>query len=272
VEKLTSILAVALEPDSAMLVLDKAAAVAARFGAGVEVLVDDSVCAHRVTARCAEKGYRDIKLYSVASVPESGYETAMRRIWSLRPDLVVKAPATDGSDWEFANECPAPVLLVRGGAWEQPARFAAAVDVSDEDNASLARSILHTAGFLALGTHGNLDILYSEREAQDETLRMQRAVRLAQLVREFYVGCERLQIYSGDPAKRLPPLVAARRYDVLVLGGESPGDDPRRTVPATVRNLVAATSGDVVLVKAPSSNQALEGNLASRDRQRAERR
>ena len=57
--------------------------------------------------------------------------------------------------------------------------------------------ILHTAGFLALGCHGNLDILYSEREQHDETVRMERAVKLAQLVREFHVGCERLQMFDG---------------------------------------------------------------------------
>ena len=77
---------------------------------------------------------------------------------------------------------------------------------------------MHTAGFLALGCHGNLDVLYTEREQQDDFVRMERAVRLAQLVREYHVGCERLQMFEGSPDKRLPPLFAARRYDLLVLG------------------------------------------------------
>lgn len=268
-EKLTSILAVAIDNSDVVPVLDKAVAVARRFGAVVEVLVNDSAAAHQVTARCAEQGYRDVTLHSVAFSKESACETALRRIWASRPDLVVKAPARDGGDWEFANECPAPVLVVRGDVWGDPARFAATVDVSDEDNEAQARAILHTAGFLAMGTRGNLDILYSEREAHDETLRMRRAVRLAQVVREFRVGSQRLQIFSGEPQDRLPPLVAARHYDVLVLGGESPGSGPAQRMPATIRNLMDATQCDVVLVKAPSAHLALTDEISSGRQKRA---
>lgn len=267
-EKLTSILVVALESSEIHQVLDKALTVARRFGAKVEVLVNDSVSAHRVTAHCAQSGYQEVTLHSVASCPEHANDTTLRRVWASRPDLLVKSPAHGGGDWELANECPVPVLLVRRGAWETPARFAAAVDVSDEENATLARAILHTAGFLALGTHGNLDILYSEREAHDESVRMQRAVRLAQLVREFHVGCERLQIFSGEPEKRLPPLVTARRYDVLVLGGQWENTGHDHAAPVTVRALMDATGGDVVLVKAPSSQLALVIGAASAWQQR----
>lgn len=267
-EKLTCVLVVALVDTDVGLVLDKGIAVARSFGAKVEVLVNGSAAAHAVSARCAGSDYRDVTLHSVASSPETANETTLRRVWSSHPDLVVKAPATDGSDSELANECPAPVLLVRRGAWDVHARFAAAVDVSDDDNAALARSILHTAGFLALGAHGHLDILYSEREANDETVRMQRAVRLAQLVREFHVGCERLQIFSGEPEKRLPPLVAARHYDVLVLGGDVvPDGQP----PSTVRAMMEATSSDVVLVKAPSSRLAFLQRAASGRQYRADK-
>lgn len=261
-EKLTSILAVALDGVEVPPMLDKAIAVARCFGAKVEVLVNDSVTAHRVTARCAEMDYRDVTLHSVASSAEPANETILRRVWSARPDLVIKSPASDGGDSELASECPTPVLLVRRGPWNVHARFAAAVDVSDDDSAALARSILHTAGFLALGTHGNLDILYSEREAQDETLRMRRAVKLAQLVREFHVGCERLQIFSGEPDRRLPPLVAARHYDVLVLGDDA-GVEPGRAASPTVRALMDASGSDVVLVKAPSSQLERVANAYS---------
>ncbi len=118
-----------------------------------------------------------------------------------------------------------PVLLAGPKPWERPLRVAAAVDVSDHETAVVARSILQAAGFLALGLHGNLDILYSEREERDETLRMERAVKIAQLVREFHVGCERLQMFDGAPEKRLPPLLAARQYDLLVLGAVSHSKD-----------------------------------------------
>ena len=79
-----------------------------------------------------------------------------------------------------------PLLLLRGQAWGSPVRLAAAVDVSDDDHTDLARGILHAAGFLALGMHARLDVLYSEVEMHDESLRMERAVKLARLVREFH--------------------------------------------------------------------------------------
>ena len=112
-----------------------------------------------------------------------------------------------------------PLMLVDRKPWADPMRFAAAVDVSDAEAARKLRArILHAAGFLALGCRGFLDVLYTEREQHDDALRMERAVRLAQLVREFHVGSERLQMFDGAPEKRLPPLIAARQYDVLVLG------------------------------------------------------
>ena len=141
-----------------------------------------------------------------------------------RPDLLIKAPAgahplrrwtLTPNDWQLSQQCPVPLMLATAKPWANPVRFAASVDVSDVDSVDIARSVLHTAGFLALGCHGNLDVLYTEREPDDDFIRMERAVRLAQLVREFHVGCERLQMFDGAPDKRLPPLIAARHYDVL---------------------------------------------------------
>ena len=126
-EKLTAILAVALDEEHAALVLDKAVVVARCFGAQVEVLVNDSGTAQRVTAHCALREYTNVTLHSVASSNEPTCETILRRVFTSRPDLVVKAAAKDGSDWSLANECPAPVLLVRKGVWQNPTRFAAAV-------------------------------------------------------------------------------------------------------------------------------------------------
>ena len=80
---------------------------------------------------------------------------------------------------------------------------------------------------------------------------MARAVKLAQLVREFHVGSERLQVFDGPPTEMLPPIVRARQYDVLVVGACS--HQPRlKTVFGTMTSrLVDATDGDVLLVKAP---------------------
>ena len=99
--------------------------------------------------------------------------------------------------------------------------MAAAVDVADDDSDHLARGILHTAG-CCHGMRGQSRCLYSEREKDEETLRMERTVKLAKLVREYYVGLRaHPDIFSGAPEKTLPPLVATRKYDVLVFGAQT---------------------------------------------------
>lgn len=267
-EKLTSILAVAFDESTATQVVDKAVALARSFHASVEVLVDQATIARRVSQHSAAAGHDEVTLYSVSRTDEHEVDAILRRAWSARPDIVVKAAARDDGDWPLVEECPVPVLLVRGPAWEQLARFATAVDVAD-NGAALARTTLHTAGFLALGMRGRLDILYSEREVEDEAVRIKRAVRLAQLVREYHVGCERLQMYSGAPEVRLPALVAARRYDVLVLGADFGPGEAYGNALVTARRLMAATASDVVLVKPASTQAAAAASAGSWREQRA---
>jgi nucleotide-binding universal stress UspA family protein len=259
-EKLTRILAVANGIDECALVLGKSVGLARRFGAHIELLWFGTADAREIAKLLSELAYDEVSLTRVDCGGESLTATILRRVVATRPDLVVKAPAgahplkrwTLGeNDWRLANDCPVPVLLVRPKPWASPIRFAAAVDVADDETFDTARSILHAAGFMALGCHGDLDILYSECEQHDDALRMERAVKLAQLVREYHVGCERIQVFEGAPEKTLPPLVSARHYDVLVLGAQSRQPALKILFGATNSRLVQATEGDVVLVKAP---------------------
>jgi len=258
-EKLTRILAVANGIEDGALVLRKSVALARRFGAHIELLLFGLADDLEAATLCAVLAYDKVTVASMHSGVESTTDVILRRVFAAQPDLVVKSPAgehplkrwtLDDNDWRLANECPAPVLLVRHAQWASPIRFAAAVDVSDDETSDTARSILHAAGFMALGCHGNLDILYSEREQHDDALRMERAVKLAQLVREFHVGCERIQVFDGAPEQVLPPLLSARHYDVLVLGAQSRQPALKNLRGATNSRLVQATEGDVVLVKA----------------------
>jgi hypothetical protein len=257
-EKITSILAVVEESNSGAIVLDKAVALARSFGAKVQLLVADSLLTPEFATRCAALAYDEVTLSSLFRSGEPLHRLLLRRVHERPPDLLVKAPSSRPSqgksslhddDRELASDCPVPVFLAGPKPWGEPIRFAAAVDVSNPETSVVARGVLHTAGFLALGSHGRLDILYSEREERDETVRMERAVRLAQLVREFHVGCERLQMFGGAPEERLPRLIAARQYDVLILGAVSQRDPPLPASQNLTSKLVDATDGDVVLVK-----------------------
>ena len=276
-QKITCILAVVENSGTGAQVLDKAVTLARHFGARVEMLVADSSLTPEFAARCATRGYDEVTIGSLFRSSEPLHRILLRRVHERPVDLLIKAPAGEhslrkwtlsASDRELASDCPAPVLLAGEKPWDQPMRFAAAVDVSDPDTTIVARGVLHVAGFLALGCHGNLDILYSEREAQDETLRMERAVKLAQLVREFHVGCERLQMFGGAPEERLPPLIAARQYDVLVLGAVTHRDEAFLPAQNLTARLSESTPGDVVLVKTENSGPGDTRSRATSTRQK----
>jgi hypothetical protein len=256
-KKLQSIFAVVEDPVSGALVLDKAVLLARHYRARVDLLVADSLLTGEFASRCAALGYDEVNLCSLFRSGEPLHVLLLRRIHERNPDLVVKAPfgehpllhwTLDEKEQALASGCAVPILLISARPWQISPRFAAAVDVSDTQSVATARSILQSAGFLAHGCHGSLDILYSEREALDETVRMERAVRLAQLVREFHVGCERLQMFGGAPELRLPRLVAARKYDVLVLGTVSEGEGGL-LASAVPGDQPDASDSDVVLVK-----------------------
>jgi hypothetical protein len=129
-------------------------------------------------------------------------------------------------------------------------RLAAAVDVSDREAESVTRATLQVAGFLTLGTQGHLDVLYSERERSDDVKRMALAVKVAQLVREFHVGSEHLQILDGAPELTLRPLIAGREYDVVLLGAFSHRAGMAANWSSLTSELAEATPGDVLLVHA----------------------
>jgi hypothetical protein len=263
--KLTSILAVAECASSGSVVLDKAMQLAREFGADVELLVTEPALVRQFARRCVEQAFVQVTLCPAPhNARQPLHKFLLRRIEERQPDILVKAPAgahplraavLEAGDRELVSQCPIPLLLVRRKAWSRPLRVAAAVDIADTESAVVARGVLQSAGFLALGFHGNLDILYTEREVQDETLRMERAVRLAQLVREYHVGCERLQMFDGSPETRLPPLLAARQYDVVVLGAVT----HRQVMPmreTLTSKLFEATEGDVLLAKSARHRQA----------------
>jgi nucleotide-binding universal stress UspA family protein len=277
-EKVTRILAVAERPEEGAVVLDKAVSLARCFGARVDLMISKPTHVQAFATLCGTLAYGEVVLTSVHGDGLPLHEIILRRVFETHPDLVVKAPSgahplhrfslTD-NDRELAQECPVPVLLVRQRRWQTPARFAAAVDVSDRDTEDVTRAILNTAGFLAMGLHGNLDVLYSERERHDEAVRMARAVKLAQLVREFHVGCERIQVFTGEPEKLLPPLVARRKYDVLVLGARSRQQGVDSLFGGLSGRMIEATEGDVVLVKAPAPSAAKAALAASSREQRS---
>lgn len=271
-EKLTAVLAVAEREDEIATVLEKSTAVARAFGARVEFLVAGAAMA-RATAACrALRDSPEVSLCSLHRESESLADIILRRVLATEPDLVVKSPAgvhplrrwtMDDNDWFLANACPVPLLLARPQKWGTPVRFAAAVDVADESQEDLAQAILQSACCFALNVHGELDILYSEREQTDQRVRMERTVRLARLVRERHLGCDRIVRFEGPPQQALPAHAAERRYDVLVVGAQTRREAVADFIPRTTCRLVEATLGDVLIVKQPVRSAATSGRQRS---------
>jgi nucleotide-binding universal stress UspA family protein len=258
-EKLNSILVVVESLPGGLAVLDKAIQVARFTSARIELLLHDSTQVCTYASHCTKQGYPEVMLYSVHRDDEPLHEVVLRRVMQQRPDLIIKQSSGPHplrrwtlreNDWLLIQECPMPVLLAGSRPWNQPLRLAAACDVADREAEAVTRSILQSAGFLALGSHGELDILYCERELRDETLRMERAVKLSQLVREFHVGSESIHMLAGRPEETMPEFIAGKRYDLLVLGAVTHRSGLGAVLSSLTSKLADATQeGDLLLVK-----------------------
>lgn len=155
------------------------------------------------------------------------YEAIVRKVFKAMPDLVMKAAALEPSegrgaldvnDWQLVRTCPAPLMLSRGRVWPPRPRFAAAVDVSEEETPGFAEMILRTAEYLRAGCQGELDILFGERMDIDGRTREKHAARLHRLGRELHFAADRIQILAGDPATAMAAVGVEQHHDVLVLG------------------------------------------------------
>jgi nucleotide-binding universal stress UspA family protein len=242
-EKLSSILAVIPEGGAQGALTDKVCRLVKQSGARVELFLTAPSDYFSIAARCAGMGCSaDVGFTMYDSVTPMA-EAILRRAAEVYADLIVAPRA------QFHLEhCPTPLLLLGKSPWGPEPRFAAAIDVAERDSEAVARGILHVAGFLAQRLVAHLDILYSERETDDESVKMERAIKLAQLVREYHVGCERLQVFDGRPEETLPPLIAARQYDVLVVGSVARHRTLLTTLHSIAKKLTSSTEGDVLIV------------------------
>jgi universal stress protein E len=281
VDKLTSILAVIDPADESRHVVVKAMVLARHFGARLELFLCESESAFALRHAYDRTGVAEAKQTCLANaqryvdavkrslaedVPitthvacESPlYEAIVSRVREAQPDIVIKSAAghhplerftLDANDWQLARTCPVPLMLTRGRPWSPEGRFAAAVDVSDPAGADTARSVMQTAGFLALGCRGELDVLYSERDEPSMAGAQARREALANLVQEFGIGRERRTILQGDADDTLPEYAARQGYDVLVLGALTRRKGVSALVGTLTSRLIDTLDCDFVLVR-----------------------
>jgi len=282
--KLTSILAVVDPTDEPQQAVVKASVLARHFGARLELFLCDSerayalrhaydrtgVAAAEQDALVSGRRYLELIRRSVAEdVPVTTHVACMsplceaisRHAREVQADLVIKCASgrrpsqrltLDANDWQLARSCPSPLMLTQGRAWHPDVRFAAAVDVGDPNGASLARSIMETAGFLTLGCEGRLDVVYSDSNPFDEKGAAERRRHLSRLVNEFRVGLEHQIVLEGDADDTLPIFAARQGYDMMILGALARRRGPAGIVGTLTSRLIDSLDCDFLLVKADS--------------------
>jgi hypothetical protein len=276
-EKCSSILVVVRELASSDALLDKAAILARRFGARLELLLDDSVDTCVLATRFAALGLEDQVSFALQRSDEPLNDVILAHLKNRPADLVMKSADTaralrrllrTADDMALAARLRVPLLRVGAKPWRAEMRFAAAVDVSDRDSDAVARAIVHAAGLIASRCEATLDVLYSEREATDDRVRMERAVRMARLVREFHVGGERLRVLEGAPDRTLPKAISAGDFDLVVVGAIPRKPKALPWTPSLTSLLASSNAGDVMLV--PETTRAeRDGSRRARSKRAA---
>jgi universal stress protein E len=284
VDKITSILAVIDPADETRHVVAKAMVLARHFNARVELFLCDSESAYslrhaydstgvtRARRQCLANGQKyldavrrslaeDVSITTHVACDSPLYEAIVHRVQETRPDIVIKSAAghhplrrftLDANDWQLARTCPVPLMLTRGRPWSPDGRFAALVDVADNNYGGLARSILQTAGYFTLGCHGHLDVVYSDRDPQDSEGCTRRKQSLERLVNEFRVGGEHQHVLNGDADEILPVFAARQAYDLMFLGALTRKHGATALVGTLTSKLVDSLDCDFVLVKSDS--------------------
>ncbi len=201
----------------------------------------------------------DVQISVDSACAHPSFEGIVRKAEEVRADLIMKCPSGthpmrrlsfDSSDWQLMRASPCTLMLVRHRPWQPVPRFAALVDLSVDETALLAESIIHTSEYFALGCRGELDIVYSETGGNAAEIEAHTA-GLERLAREYHIGAGRIHVLSGDPELTLPDFAARHHYDAVVLGGLTHRKGVATLIGTLTSKLVDALDCDFILVKRP---------------------
>lgn len=204
---------------------------------------------------CANASDVDIAVDARCETPL--YEAVVHKVLRSGADLVIKGFAggrcgqhstADANDWQLMRTCPATLVLARRKAWHTPARFAAAVDVSEQETVSLPQDVMQAARTLAFPWQAHLDVIYAETSVSDVAV-PSRAERLRSLCEATGVTPDCTHVLAGPAEESLPPFARQQDYDVLVLGALSHRPAGTALVGTLTSKLLDALDCDFVLVK-----------------------
>jgi universal stress protein E len=282
VKRLNAILVVIDPFDSKQHVLAKSMVLARHFGAQLELFLCDSEQAYSlkhtydrgsieqarqsclVNARCYLESLRssvmavDVAISLDVACESPLYEGIVQKVMKSKPDLVLKSAGhaleqgqgtLDANEWELARACPVPLMLTRGRPWRAQPRFAAAVDVSENESGARTQSIMRAAEYLARGCQATLDVVYSERHDADAAGCRSCVAALHELGAAYGVAADHVHVLTHGAEGALPEFLAAQRYDMLVLGALTHRPELTAVVGTLTSKLVDSLDCDFVLVR-----------------------
>lgn len=212
---------------------------------------------HEAVARCAlETGARVVVMRT------------HHHEWLARATL-------SAADWQLIRICPAPLLLVKGGAWPEAPQILAAVDPGhrDDRHAQLDHAILDLAERLgavlggetwvahcilsmaALESTATLSMTPEAFGSDPEEYAGDRVRQLRAAVLRLLDGREtsasRVRITEGRPEKELPRLVRDLDVNLLIAGGISRSRIEQVFIGGTAERLLDRIACDLLVVKPP---------------------
>lgn len=289
--KVTRILAVLDGTDEDAVVVAKAVAIAHQHRAPLELFLCDAQRAysllhaydqtdiHAFRRKCVRESRRyletlrdvavgaDVAITVDAACESPLYEAIVRKVLRSGADLVIKSAASpgpqarfalDANDWQLMRACPVTLLLSRGKSWQPAPKFLAALDVSGEETSGLPANILAISRELLRGSHGGLDIVYSEPRNTEPAEHRKRLERLQTFTGAAGISGAGVHVLMGEAEKVLPTFAVGRGYDAVIMGALTHRQGLSALVGTLTSRLVESLGCDFVLVKPDNYHTQVE--------------
>lgn len=265
----------------------------------------------RALARAAARGFdldayqrgRREKLEALAEqLRRDGLEVETRLFWddpvmarmllsvlAEQPGMVIKDVHGEAllkrvlftpADLDLLRQCPAPLMLVRGGTHGLPKRILAAVDPLDASDRprELNARVLNAANRLAMQCDAELDVVHAFEYIPPfavpglltgslpnmgliENFRALHLDALQALGKEFGIPPERLHMLDGIPGRAIAEFAAANRIDVVVMGSVQRGFLERLSIGSVAEDLLQRLDCDVLALKPDGFAERLQTEL-----------
>lgn len=265
----------------------RAAAVALKFGAALELLIckvplswpdDDAVLSRRLDELATPLRAQGISVFTRLILGDSLPRALLEYVQASRFDLVVKDTHPHSltqrvfglnTDSHLVRACEAPILLTRGHAWKAYPVIMACIDPSHprDTEATLDRCILSAAQAFAGRVGGALHAFHAYHDEipaamirgqslaaalsydpmENEATR--RLARVAALTEEFHIEPSHLHLDATWATEGILRCAQDHHVDMVVMGALSRGKAPAAILGCVAGHVLERVRCDVLVVK-----------------------